>query len=51
MILLFNQRKIILKCKLHLFAYIKLKGNNFTPYNLPLKMNKMKFFNLVYKIK
>ena len=32
MLLLFNNRKFFLKCKLPLFAKIKLKGNNFTPY-------------------
>ena len=47
MLLLFNSRKIFLKCKLPIFALIKLKGSNFTPYYLP----PMKFFNLVYKIK
>ena len=36
MLLLFNHRKFFLKCKLPLFAYIKLKGNNFTSYYLPL---------------
>ena len=50
--LLFNRRKIFLKCKLPIFAEIKLKGSNFTPYFVPLlNMNKMKVFNLVYKIK
>jgi len=35
MLLLFNRRKIFLKCKLPIFAEIKLKGSNFTPYYLP----------------
>ena len=50
MLLLFNRRKIFLKCNLPIFAKIKLKVSNFTPYYLPLYMNKMKVFNLVYKI-
>ena len=37
MFLLFNRRKIFLKWKLPIFAYIKLKGSNFTPYYLPYK--------------
>ena len=36
MLLLFNGRKLFLKCKLPLFAQVKLKGSNFTPYYLPL---------------
>ena len=28
--------KLFLKCKLSLFAYITLNGNNVTPYYLPL---------------
>ena len=51
MLLLFNRRKFFLKCKLPLFAKIKLKGNNITHYHLPFNMNRMKKFNLVYKIK
>ena len=35
MLLLFNRRKIFLKCKFPIFAYIKLKGSNFTPNYLP----------------
>ena len=35
MLLLFNRRNIFLKCKLPIFAQIKLKGSKFTPYNLP----------------
>ena len=47
MLLLFNHKKFFFKCKLPLFALIKLKGNNFTPYSLPLIWK----INLVYKIK
>ena len=38
MLLLFNHRKFrkFEKCKLLLIAYIKLKGNHFTPYYLSL---------------
>ena len=35
MLLLFNSIKIFLKCKLSIFAKIKLKGSNFTPYYIP----------------
>jgi len=48
MLLLFNHRKIFLKCKLPIFAYIKLNVNTLLS---PLNMNKMKIFNLVNKIK
>ena len=51
MLLLFNSRKNFLKCKLPIFAEIKSKGSNFTLYYLPINRNKMKIFNLVYKIK
>ena len=47
MLLLFNLKKFFFKCKLPLFALIKLKGNKFTSYY----MYRMKNFNLVYKIK
>jgi len=53
MLLLFNHRKFFLKRKLSLLALLKLKANNFTHYFLPSRfnMNRMKIFNLVYKIK
>jgi len=36
MILLFNHRQLFLKSKLPLYRLNKLKGNNLTPYYLPL---------------
>ena len=50
MLLHFNHKKFFLKCKLPLLALIKLKGNNFTHYYLPL-IYRMNNFNIVYKFK
>jgi len=49
MIYLFNHRKLFLKYKLPLFAYIKLKGNKFTHYYLPLILIEWNFLILFIK--
>ena len=40
----FQPQKIIFKMEVAYIALIKLKGNNITPYYLPLNMNKYYYY-------
>jgi len=51
MILLFNQENIIFKMQVTFICLHYIKGKQFYTLLPPFNMNKMKFFNLVYKIK
>ena len=44
-------KKIFLKCKLPLYRLNQIKGKQFYTLLPPLNMNRIIFFNLVYKIK